>query len=726
MAKALLRVFCLLTALCLLPLPGLAEDGFSLEYPGYQQVAESDEYLMYLYEPTLSILLKNKRTGAVLESTLSDKNDNGKNKKAWKGYLRSGLVLSVIQDSNNTYQADLINNPHTLQYAYTPQGFSVDVYFEDYGLGLSMEVALTGDEMTVRIPDASIREDREGVYIATVSPFPLLGYTYLGQQEGYMLLPDGNGALIRLNDKEGRFSSGFSQMIYGSDSGFSESAVKNYLWDRYETVINARQVLCPIFGMAHTDDEIAFLGIVESGEKRCSIEAHPNGVMVDYNRCFAKFLLRDIYQQPLNQSNSGSVKVVESGRIHHDLAVRYCLLSGEKANYVGMAVKYREYLLATGKITARDTAYRTRVDFLGSDREKFLVNTTPVVMTTAEDIQEIYADLQSQGIKSLLSVYKGWQKGGVNALPFGGYDADSAVGGGEQLKKTAAEAEKSNYILSLYDEALRMNATTNTFTYDAMKMVNKRTFKEENSRPVYNLFYYLLPAKSGERLESVARALKQNGFSSLSLGGVTNTLFSYSLKGAYYTRNDCAQAYEAAVREAAGGLKLALEEPFQYLWPFMDAFLDMPLNSSDYMYVDEEIPFLSIVLKGVVPMYSDYVNFEANKTEFFLQMVESGVYPSFYVTKNNSSALIYTNSSDLYSTQYAAYRDTILSYDRELRALAEITAGAVITNHEKLENGVRRVTYSNGAVIYVNYTGAEAQADGVTIGAFSYKAGEKQ
>ena len=149
-------------------------------------------------------------------------------------------------------------------------------------------------------------------------------------------------------------------------------------------------------------------------------------------------------------------------------------------------------------------------------------------------------------------------------------------------------------------------------------------------------------------------------------------------------------------------------------------FLDMPLGSSDYMYVDEEVPFLSMVLKGIIPMYSDYVNFEANKTEFFLQMIEAGVYPSFYVTKENSSALIYTRSSNLYTTEYSTYRDTIISYDEQLREVAESVEGAYIVDHEKTESGVTKVTYDNGVVVYVNYSDKAVSIDGITVDALSY------
>ena len=124
-------------------------------------------------------------------------------------------------------------------------------------------------------------------------------------------------------------------------------------------------------------------------------------------------------------------------------------------------------------------------------------------------------------------------------------------------------------------------------------------------------------------------------------------------------------------------------------------------------------------------MYSDYVNFEADKTEFFLKMVEAGVYPSFYLTHENYSNLIYTNSSNLYSTQFDIYKDTVVEYDKELRAVASKVEGAHILKHEEVKEDVIRVTYDNGVAIYVNYSEETVTCDGVTIDAMSYKVGEK-
>lgn len=687
----------------------------------YELVAESDTYKMYYYEPRLSIILENKNNGKFIESTLSDELDDGASNSTWNAYMKSGIVIAAIIGTTNTYQVDMVSCSNKIETTKIDNGVSAKIYFNEYEFGLTVEITLDGDEVVVNIPDDSIIEEKEGTYISTVSVFPFMGYTFMDDQDGYMLIPDGNGALIYLDNKEGRYATGFSRMIYGSDAGFTDSSTTNYLWDKYDTVVDANDIIAPVFGMAHTEDQLGYIAVVENGEKRASIEAHPNGVMVNYNRCFAKFMLRDIYVQPLNESNSGTMTSVETDRTHSDLTVRYMLLEGDDADYSGMAVEYRNYLLENNLVATKDTSYNTRVDFLGTDREEFLMGTKAVTMTTTDNIEEMYSDLQSSGVSSLLSVYKGWQKGGIYNVPISKYKADSSIGGTSALTKLISESADSNYNLYLYNDALRVNASTNATTFNVVKKINKRTFKEELNEQVYDLFYYLLPEKMERTLEKFTKSYTSKGVNNLALAGVTDNIFSYSSQGNYYTRYDTANAVLEAVQTIDESTDMIMEQPYAYLWDYTDAFLDMPLGSSDYMYVDEEVPFLSMVLKGIIPMYSDYVNFEANKTEFFLQMVESGVYPSFYITYENSSALIYTNSSDLYSTEYATYRDSIISYDEQLREVASAVEGACIADHEKMDNGVTKVTYDNGTVIYVNYTENEVSVDGITVDAMSYQ-----
>ena len=79
--------------------------------------------------------------------------------------------------------------------------------------------------------------------------------------------------------------------------------------------------------------------------------------MVNYNRCFAKFKLRDIYVQPLNNSNSGTITKAEDKRTHMDMTVRYMMLSDDDANYSAMATRYRNYLLDNGLLTIQELIF---------------------------------------------------------------------------------------------------------------------------------------------------------------------------------------------------------------------------------------------------------------------------------------------------------------------------------------------------------------------------------
>ncbi|MGL4373039.1 MAG: DUF5696 domain-containing protein, partial [Turicibacter sp.] len=165
-----------------------------------------------------------------------------------------------------------------------------------------------------------------------------------------------------------------------------------------------------------------------------------------------------------------------------------------------------------------------------------------------------------------------------------------------------------------------------------------------------------------------------------------------------------------------------LEQPFAYLWKYMNMYLDTPLTGSNYNFTDEDIPFLAIVLKGSIPMFSEYVNFEANKTEYFLRLVEQGVQPSFYLTMEDPAALKYTNSSDIYSSRYDLYKEEVVEYYNELSSLYELIENATIENHKR-EDELVVVEYSNGIKVYINYSTKSKTMDGVTVDAKSYKVG---
>ena len=689
----------------------------------YELLAENSEFKMYFYEPSLSIYLENKETGEILNSTLSNEDFDGLSNKTWQAYMKSGLVLTAIVNTDNTFQVDLFTKPHKKIVEKTENGFIADIYYPEYMFALTYELKLDDTGLIARVAADSIIEEAPNKFISTITMMPMLGYTYLDKEDGYMLIPDGNGALIYLDDKDGRYSTGFSQSVYGIDVGLDNRTASFELWDRFPTVKPGNKVIAPFFGMVHKDKEISYLGVIEEGKERAKIEAQPNGALIDYNRIFAKFLVRDTYVQPLDNSNSNTYIAVEEDRIQTDMQVRYLLSSGDSANYSGLANLYREYLLENKYLVQKLTDYKTRIDFLGADHEAWLLSTRSVPMTKISDISRIREELLDAGVENVLSIYKGWQRGGLYNLPIKKAKTENGLGSIKDLANLIEYYQDNDDTFYLYNDALRLNPAKSSAIFDITKRINKRTYVEEVSGEVYDEFRFITPSKISENIERLRATLEKNRIDSLAISGISNNLFSYSYNRIQYDRFSTSNAFEDIIKKLDDKVELVLEEPFDYLWKYSDAILDMPVNSSDYMYIDEDVPFLSMVLKGVMPMYSGYFNFEGNQEKFLLKLVETGVYPSFYITNEPSSLLINTNSAHLYSTEYENYKEQIIEIDKELQAVAKKTASSKIVKRESQGNLVT-VTYDNGVEIILNYGQKEVESSLGPVKSMSYIVGE--
>ena len=335
--------------------------------------------------------------------------------------------------------------------------------------------------------------------------------------------------------------------------------------------------------------------------------------------------------------------------------------------------------------------------------------------------------LNEAGVDSVLSIYKGWQKNGISGgLPISNYKVDSSLGKTKELTALLAGLQGTGFNLYLDNDALRMDPAKSTFmSHSAVKKLNKRIYEEETYKEVYSAYNYLVPSKTAELLENVKKTFTEKNVANIMLSGISNTLFTHVERGTVKDRANTADAYEAIISDYSDNFNLILEQPFSYLWKYTQAMIDMPMEGSNYVFTDEEIPFLAIILKGIMPMYSPYINFEANKEENVLRLVEQGVFPSFYITQEDPSKLAYTNSSEIYTSRFDLYKDDIIAYNEALSALEQQVHGATIVSHERTGDLVT-VGYSNGTTVYVNYGKTAAQANGLEIPARSYKVGDGQ
>ncbi len=585
-------------------------------------------------------------------------------------------------------------------------------------------VYVTGNDLdgkAFRYPEASVKEISETSYtIASIYLYPFLGYSYLGEDDGYMIIPDGQGAIIALENNEGRYKSPFERQVYGTNIGI-EDAVNS------ETNVPAENVIMPVFGMVHEDDQIGFLGVIDEGDMSARILAYPNGVRMNFDWVCAKYTYRLVYNQPMGMNGSAAAGVVpmrtEKAR-NFDIVQHFLLRDGDQASYAGLAVAYRDHLIRQNTFAnAADRAFDVQLDFLGLERENYVFGKQDVVMTSFDQTRQMLSELKAAGVDEMSVVLRGWQDQGLTGgVPTDNFDPAGSLGGKSGLKELRQWAEQEGIDFALEADVLSVNTETHpTLTYSAFKKITSATWSRPTFGKVYATLNYLTPSVSAEMAAKLTADMKNEGLTGVSFTGITQLLADYYYKGAYHDSSEMAAIYTDALKDAGEKLTVTLSSPNAYLWSSANVVSDMPIGGSDYTYTDAEVPFLAIALSGQVPYYAEYVNFQANTRAFFLHLMEQGARPAFLLTWEDPIEMKNTNSSGIYSSRYELYADMIKTWYTDLKGLYDtVGEDGMIVDHVRAGEMVC-VTWDNGTKVYLNFGDREAQMDGVTLGKLEWK-----
>lgn len=729
----------------------------------HMYVCEAGDYELYVKQETLSIIIRNKTTGTLLRSTLEDEEAYVRSRQV-PAYSRitSGVTIipvkydAEVQSRSGQYDKEnysAFSRDATITYDKLENGFVAHLNFDNHkgskdlmGMNLQFDLEVKLDETGIhtKIPKDSINENYDKnktcFLMGDVYIFPLLGYTDRGDTDGYMILPDANGIIVNFMDyyQDGtpKYKSPFKRRIYGNDLSFDSTGGGGDEKKLREDMNSVENIIAPYYGMVHDyssfnngshEKDIAVLGFVTEGEYNGQVVGTLNGQDSTFeNYAYSAIVYRNTYPEPLDNSGTAAITQV-TDILTEDVQVDFLFASGEEANYSGLANACRELLIEKGIIsTNADTDYDVRVDFLGLDKENFLLFRRNVVATTIDQMNDILTELQENGVNKISAFYDGWQKGGMYNLPNTDYKVDGDLGGNSGMKDLLEKYKDSDISIALLQDMININDAISNSTFTALKTASKRTYSAtDRFLNVYKTFKMLTPSKTNEYVKEFAGNLTDGGVDKVAFTGFSNNLPTYSLNDVIHSRKDSIDYYTNALEEVRkNNINVALDQPFSYLWKYTDKYLNMPISSSMYVYAAAEIPFMTSVLKGSMKMYSEYVNFEANQTEFFLKLIETGVYPSFLLTYESPTVLQYTNSSWNYSSDYRQYVEVIARFNESLKEVNEKTSGAQIIKHEQNYDGVTdltKVTYSNGAIVYVNFSENTVSADGGTINGLDYK-----
>jgi len=678
--------------------------------PGaYAKAAENGRLALYVNPATLGIRVEDKANGALWHGTLDETDD--RLNQTWQAFFSSGLTVEYMDARGRIRTASALEGQADIAVEPREAGFDAHAAFPGLGITLTMEVRLEDDAVRIRVPEASIAETDEANRLQALHLYPFFGATRGVQAErGYMLIPDGSGALIAL-DEPTLATQPYTARVYGDDFGMKGSP--DYTNDLAYT---PEQIYLPVFGIARREGADAFAALIDGGAPYAEIRAYPSGVTTVYNWTAARWIYREEYFQPVDKKGRG-VRLNQKERNRFDAGLTLMFLAGDDADYSGMAARVRRELVRRGELPeARADAGRApplRVEFLAAEQERRMIGSRIIPMTTLRQMDAILEDLRAAGAERLLAVVRGYTKGGAGNAPPTHFPFEEAVGGEDEWRRFLEKYGALGIPVHFYaDYVLAAQGADGYGREDVAQTVSRQLLS------YYGAAYFLQPEVTRKLFEREIVLFEKAGAANVALDSVGSFLFSAHERGAS-ARAESLETYRAMLENAPPG-ELALYRPNHYLWRFGGRALDIPMASSRFLLETKDVPFLQLVLKGHIDYYAPPSNFNANPREDLLRMIDYGAYPSFIVTAEDPIRLLKTASSWLFTSQYEVWREQILGdYRAALDALLP-AAGAAYEKREEIAEGVFRSRYSNGTVVYVNYNRREAQADGRTVPALGY------
>jgi hypothetical protein len=719
----------------------------ALDTDGFELVARTDVAELWLSEAYHTIRVVDLRTGYVWGAIPLE---GARNLNAsWRSYAGSIVSIEVYDSRNVERRYGLLGNAK-VEYSPLEDGFAFSANFEQLGIALAGSVRLGGNKITFELEEGSLVE-RGSYRLKSLAFVPFLGSVFGDEIEGWFLLPDGPGTLMRFRPP-GSYVAGYDNRVYGTDLAVGELSEPQSLGTSRpnDYVVSPNQVLVPVYGIVHGIRQNGLLCVIEGGAHYASIVATPAGLNnMRYNSIMTRFEYRQSYSRTATRSGAGALVPQEHMNIFTPKQSLY-LLCGAQADYDQMAVFYRDLLMADGTLGSSLDRIHLQICILGADVRPVALWKQWRTFTTISEAKSIVESLRAGGVRDPLVVLRNYTDSNV-----AGRSLNSRLGSLEELKNLRREVEwlpertrglqegieglpggvdglreelSAGGRLLLYIDPVRANEDQINLRLQAAHSMNKSAIRiqRDNRTALYPDTYFYRP-------DVIERATRQHIETFSGYGAAVDQLGSrlfgdYST-GRESTRADNVQRFLSLLRELGerqssphdqqGGLgeqldgyergkrqghDLALYTPNQIAWPYADTFMDFPLVGGQYLFETDTVPFLPIVLKGSMALFSPFLNTGYFERDRLLRMVEYGVCPSFVVTMAPSSALARTASEDFYSTCFDDWREYILEAYRYVKAALENVAGLRIVAHTAEDFGRVQVTYEDGTKILVNYT----------------------
>lgn len=635
-------------------------------------------------------------------------------------------VIYVLRDTTKD------NVKLTMERYFEQAGYTYEDYLADKELDNSSKTSdkpvfnvdviyrLDGDDFLVEIPLKEL-EYRKDYPIYTITPLPYFGAGGVAD-EGYMVVPEGGGALINFNN--GKVSqNNYYANVYGWDMCISRDAVVHNTKANYE-----------VFGIANQND--SFICVLEDGKSYAAITADISGKNNSFNYVNSVYSICQREQYDVGDiANSEIYKYIDN-LPDENLTQRYRFVdSGE---YSDMAKNYSAFLQDKyGQYMSlnSDSSTPVAVEIVGAvDKVKQIVGvpvSRPLKLTTYKEAENMIKTLSSEGIDNLSVKFTGWCNGGVSQKLLKNINTISALGSKsdlQSLSNTSEELGVDLYLNGVTQYEYRSNLFNGFFSYrDAAKRISKeRAEMFKYSTVTYAAregwqSYYLLHTDLAQKMSDNLVNYTLNMGTGVSFEDDGNDLSADYYKKRPYSREAVLKLQEERFKRINdSGQKLMISEGNDYAIPYSSVVTNMDLRGNDYTILDECIPFYQLAIHGYVNYTSNSLNICGDDLEELLRCAEYGAGLQFTLMQESSFALQKSLYTEYYGSDYSAWHNRMMSIYNRYNSELGHTFNQEMTGHRNYSDTLSCTEYADGTKVYVNYDYVEAEADGIAIPARDY------
>ncbi len=695
-------------------------DGTKLSGEESLVVAENDLLSLSVEPNTAAFKLTVKENNYIWNSVPSNLENDTFAKPAVKNMMRGQLVIECgdmknhIVSTYNSYMDSVELGGLTVAQNEN-KGFTAFYSFPAISITIPVRYTLKEDHLEAEIVVGEILE--EGDYKVLSAEFLSAFGAGSTSEQGYMVVPDGSGAVIEFNNKKTSYNN-FSIPMYGSDIALVDKTISGY-----------SKAYMPIFAINKGNN--GMLAIISRGEAHSTVNAVISGKTSSYNTVYPSFSFRD-YKTVSIDRHSG---VVENGgnsfimfdnkeQTLNSVAVEYYPLTEKNADYSGMAKRYGEYLAEkSGNKTSQKDKPALFLDIYGSinaeQKQLFTTVLKPKALTTFDEASEIIETLSKGGIESFNVQLKNWSSSGVNDKYTKKFDPLKKLGGEKALIKLSDLIEKNNGKLYLAadiqqfkssDNALGLKETSKKIDNSQLKVsrVRRDNYLEDDEARKFSFISANSIPTQMQKLASLTP--KDFGLSLINTEVYTDFGKNYSKR--QQTANYIEQTAKEIEKNASA------QFPNAFLMQYIDVAFGLGGQYGEYDVEDYGIPFYQIATKGLVSSSLESINLSANKQKSFLRSLEYGSSLMYTLTAKNSLIAANTKENALYNCDADTWKDEIIEKYTQANSVYE-QIGFNLVHHERIAQNVFKSDFDKGSLI-INYTDKTFEYNGITIQPNSY------